>query len=105
MLLATACALTPQSPPEMKWIVSVAFAGMVRKRYTGLLRPIYRILAGRLNVVGDGVCVDSAIASGNEVDCVGGLRRHGPEAVHRAAAPDLSDPGGPPECCWRRRVR
>ena len=32
MLLATAWTLTPQSPPEMKWIVSVALAGIVRKR-------------------------------------------------------------------------
>src|SRR5437899_967764 len=34
-LLATVWALTPQSPPEMKWMASVALAGTVRTRYVG----------------------------------------------------------------------
>ena len=34
MLLATAWAFTPQSPPDTNVNVSVAFAGIVRKRYT-----------------------------------------------------------------------
>src|SRR4051794_14729046 len=39
-LFATACAFTPQSPPETKWNASVAFAGIVRNRYTGDAFPI-----------------------------------------------------------------
>ena len=40
MLFAIACELMPQSPPEMKWMVSVALAGIVRKRYVGELLPM-----------------------------------------------------------------
>src|SRR6185295_16775577 len=39
-LLATACGLTPQSPPETKWNASVGPAGIVRNRYSGDAAPI-----------------------------------------------------------------
>ena len=43
MLLATACALTPQSPPETNVMASVALAGIVRNRYVGDCLPMRNV--------------------------------------------------------------
>ena len=46
MLLATACALTSQSPPETNWNESVAFAGIVRKRWDVRVVPDLELVLG-----------------------------------------------------------
>ena len=55
----------------------------------------HRVLPGRLDVVGDGVGVDAAIAAGDEVDRVGGLGRHRAEAVGRRLLADAELVVGP----------
>src|SRR5437868_10864995 len=40
LLFASTCRFTPQSPPETNENARVAFAGIVRNRYTGDTRPM-----------------------------------------------------------------